>query len=40
MRHLLTLEHLDAQGLDHILCLAEQFLTPHRQLLLMRPRLI
>lgn len=28
MRHLITLEHLNSQGLNHILNLAQQFLTP------------
>ncbi|MFA6036870.1 MAG: aspartate carbamoyltransferase catalytic subunit [Legionellales bacterium] len=32
MRHLLTLEQLKAQDLNHILSLAEQFLTPDRKI--------
>lgn len=33
MRHLLTLEHLDANSLNHILGLASQFLTPENQII-------
>ncbi len=33
MQNLLTLEHLDAKGLNHILSLAEQFLTPQGQII-------
>jgi aspartate carbamoyltransferase catalytic subunit len=37
MQHLLTLEHLDAQGLNHILSLAEQFLTPEGKIVEAAP---
>ncbi len=37
MRHLLTLEHLNAQGLNHILSLAEQFLTPEGKIVEAAP---